>query len=113
MQGNRGRAPHDALQAYDGLPGYDLVSRGITDLRSGQESIPAFLVGLATGRLTELGIEVPPPWFDDAPDRLYVAVEAAVGDEAAHSHYNALRRRLVSFIHAAAVVQRAGGRNYR
>ena len=101
------KRPHDALCSYKEVSGYGLVSRGVADLRAGRESIPAFLVALAPGRLGELGIEVPPLWFDDAPDRLYVAVEAVVGDAAAHSHYNALRRRLVSFMHAAAVIRRS------
>jgi hypothetical protein len=84
------------------LPGGDLVREGLEDLRRGVESIPALLVLSGGPRLRRLDIEV--PFVDTSlplPEhRLYELLASAYGN-AAHSRYNALQRRLVSFARAA------------
>src|SRR3954467_7834228 len=87
---------------YDALPGGDLVRQGLADLQQGIESIPALLVLTGGPRLRRLEIDVPVVQpSDELPEhRLYQLLAAAHGN-AAHSRYNALLRRLVSFERAA------------
>ncbi|HEX8254692.1 MAG TPA: hypothetical protein VF846_16230 [Thermoanaerobaculia bacterium] len=88
----------------DALPGADLIREGLRDLESGVDSIAALLVLIGAPRLRRLGFDV-----EDTPefpeDRLYEKLAATHGD-AAHSQYNALIRRLVSFERAAECVSR-------
>ena len=96
------------LEAFSELPGFDLVAKGVEDLAAGRQSVPALLVSQASSRLRTVGIELP---YVDARDldwRLYRAVEVEVGELAAHARYNALRRRLVSFLDAARDPTRPG-----
>ncbi|HET8797126.1 MAG TPA: hypothetical protein VFO89_05555 [Thermoanaerobaculia bacterium] len=87
----------------DALPGADLIRQGLNDLERGTESIPALLVLVGAPRLRDLGFDVPDtPWFPE--DRLYERLAEIHGD-AAHSQYNALIRRLVSFERAASCVK--------
>jgi hypothetical protein len=58
------------------IPGYDLISVGIEDIRRGKESVESLLVSIGAPRLRRLGLAVP---------------------DGAHSRYNALIRRLVSY----------------
>lgn len=85
------------------LPGGDLVATGLDDLRRGLESIPALLVSIGAPRLQRLGYAIPSP-IDDPERRLY-ALLAGDGPAGAHSRYNALIRRLVSFERAAECVR--------
>jgi len=78
------------------LPGHDLVEQGVGDLRRGVESAEALLVSIGAPRLRRAGIDVPSSTFDTPEHRLY-ALLARVAPDAAHSRYNALIRRLVSF----------------
>jgi hypothetical protein len=87
------------------LPGADLVEAGVADLAAGLETVPALLVAIGEPRLRQLGVHVP-PGPDDPEHRLY-ALLARADSDAAHSRYNALIRRLVSFERALANV---GGR---
>lgn len=81
------------------LPGFDLVSRGIADLERGDETIASLVVSIGAARLVRLGLPVRSPIA--APEhRLYERL-AAVDSDSAHSRYNALVRRLVSFERAA------------
>ena len=84
----------------DGIPGEELVAAGVEALRQGKLSIEALLVAVGAPRLRSLGIPVP----DDArlPHYPELALYHAVGKrypDDAHSRYNALIRRLVSFEH--------------
>ena len=90
---------------YEALPGGDLVREGLADLRRGVESIPALLVLAGGPRLRRLAIEVPTvgPSRPHPEHRLYQLLAEAYGN-AAHSRYNALLRRLVSFARAAQCV---------
>jgi hypothetical protein len=81
-------------------PADDLVSAGIDDLSRGTESVAALLVSIGAPRLRALGVSLPPTI--DAPElRLYERLRE-MGPDAAHSRYNALIRRLVSFERAVA-----------
>src|SRR5688572_8437224 len=83
----------------DALPGADLIRKGLADLDNGVESIEALLVLVGAPRLRRLGFDVADtPYFPE--DRLYAALARVHGD-GAHSQYNALIRRLVSFERAA------------
>lgn len=80
----------------DGLPGAELVRRGLVDLESGTISETALLVAIGAPRLRRAGIDVPVVPIDRPEHRLY-ALLAATGSDSAHARYNALIRRLVSF----------------
>lgn len=85
------------MMEYEGWPGGDLVREGLDDLAAGRTSIPALLVAVGAPRLRRSGIDVPSRRrFDRAEHRLY-ALLARSDPDSAHSRYNALIRRLVSF----------------
>ena len=87
----------------DALPGADLIREGLRDLANGVESVPALLVLVGAPRLRRIGLDVPDTdYFPE--DRLYEKLAAIHGD-GAHSQYNALIRRLVSFERAAECVK--------
>ncbi|MGH2955283.1 MAG: hypothetical protein ACRDK9_14955 [Solirubrobacterales bacterium] len=90
------------------LPGAEIVLSGIADVEAGRDSADSNAVLMASRRLRAAGIEVPPP-DESSPlpsHRLY-ALLAAEDAAAAHSRYNAIVRRLVSF--ARAVEHGRGG----
>lgn len=82
------------------LPGHDLIQQGLADLAAGTETAPALLVSIGAPRLRRLGIAVPDP-FPAGEHRLYAWLSRTDPDSA-HSRYNALIRRLVSFERALA-----------
>lgn len=84
----------------ESLPGADLVQSGVADLEAGRESAEALLVSIGAPRLRSVGIEPPSP-IESPEHKLYLLLARDKGD-AAHSAYNALIRRLVSFERAAA-----------
>lgn len=81
------------------LPGYDLVTQGVADLERGHETIESLVVSIGAARLARLGFEVGSP-IAGPEHRLYARL-ASVDADSAHSRYNALVRRLVSFERAA------------
>jgi hypothetical protein len=83
--------------ALDALPGWDLVSVGLRDRAAGRESVEAVLLEVASLRLRDAGFNVDPS-PGDPTIRLYALIEADVGPQRAHSRYNALRARLLSFL---------------
>ena len=86
----------------EGLPGYELIARGLADLESGIDTPPALLVAVGAPRLRVLGLTV--PVCPDHPEhRLYEQL-ASDDPDSAHTRYNALIRRLVSFERALACV---------
>jgi hypothetical protein len=89
------------------LPGEDLVSDGIADLVAGRETIAAMLVASGARDLRALGRDVPEVAPADHEGRLYALVEAEVGEQRAHARYNALRRRLLSYLRTARAEQHA------
>jgi hypothetical protein len=83
------------------LPGAELVAKGVEDLARDRVTIEALLVSIGAPRLRLLypGLTATLP---DAELRLYALLRATHGD-GAHSRYNALLRRLVSFQRATCV----------
>jgi hypothetical protein len=82
------------------LPGAELVSEGLRDLAKNRLTEAALVVLIAAPRLRRLSIPVPEmpqsrPWGHE----LYEQLERRLGT-AAHSHYNSLLRRIVSFARA-------------
>ena len=90
--------------AIDILPGDDFVAAGIRDLEQGVETEAALLVSVGAPRLARLGLVLANP-FPHPEHRLYARL-AAADRPSAHSRYNALIRRLVSFERAAECVRR-------
>jgi len=86
------------------LPGADLVEAGLADLERGVESPEALLVSIGAPRLSRIGIRVPSPL--PAPERRLYEALARLDSDSAHSRYNALVRRLVSFERAAECASR-------
>lgn len=82
------------------LPGEDLVERGLADLRRGDVTVEALLVSIGGPRLRLLGVDVPQTLPD--PEHGLYALLHAENEDAAHSRYNALVRRLVSYERALA-----------
>jgi hypothetical protein len=97
------------------LPGQELVEQGLADLSQDRSTEAALLVLIAAPRLKRLGIEVPErpltqsstglavggvrrpaPSFEH---QLYEMIEDRLGS-AAHSYYNSLLRRIVSYARA-------------
>jgi hypothetical protein len=85
------------------LPGVELVEQGIADLNRGRETAESLLVSMSAPRLRALGYAVPPA-LEQPELRLYRLLAEEYGD-GAHSRYNALVRRVVSFQRAAACVK--------
>ena len=78
------------------FPGSDLARQGVDDLAKGRDSIPSLLVLIGAPRLRALGVPVPYTDIDAPQHRLYQKLWQEDPDSA-HSRYNALVRRLVSF----------------
>lgn len=87
------------------FPGEDLVRSGLDDLAAGRETEAALLVTIAAPRLRSLGYDVPESGFDCPSHRLYELLSST--QDGAHSRYNALIGRIVSFARAA---EHASGR---
>ena len=87
------------------LPGHELVQEGLRDLEMGRLTIAALLVAIGAPKLRRLGIAVAPSNEPMPEHRLYEALSRDDPDSA-HSRYNALLRRLVSFEHAAECASR-------
>jgi hypothetical protein len=81
-------------------PGEEIINQGLTDLAEGIETIPSLLVLIGAPRLQRLGVTIPPNTIESPEHRLYEVLRL-VNPDSAHSQYNALIRRLVSFERAA------------
>ncbi len=79
------------------MPGGDLIARGLDDQSRGEESMEALLVAIGAPRLRRLGILVSD--VPSAEHRLYELL-ARTDPDSAHGRYNALLRRLASFVRA-------------
>jgi hypothetical protein len=82
--------------SYEGLPGGDLIERGLRDLEKGVETEEALLVSIGAARLKAAGVPVPETPLENPERRLYELL-AREDVDSAHSRYNALLRKLVSF----------------
>jgi len=98
--------PTRSMPSLAALPGGDLVAEGLEDLRRGVESIPALMAQIGAPRLRQLAFDVPArnPAGPSPEHQLYELLARQYGDNA-HSRYNALIRRLVSFTRAVACVR--------
>lgn len=83
------------MGSFEGFPGADLVVHGIRDLDAGRESIASLLVSIGALRLSRAGIHVDNPI--PAPEHRLYALLSRWDPDSAHTRYNALVRRLVSF----------------
>ncbi len=83
------------VRSFETFPGADLVEHGIRDLDAGRESIASLLVSMGALRLRRAGIRVDNP-IPGPEHRLY-ALLSRWDPDSAHTRYNALVRRLVSF----------------
>jgi hypothetical protein len=83
------------------LPGGELVVKGLADFAAGRESAETFLLQIAGPKLRRLGFDIPAASAGEPVEhRLYLWL--AEGDpRRAHSRYNSLLRRIVSFERAA------------
>ena len=92
------------VRTLSSLPGADLVLKGLQDLDRGEESVHALLVLIGAPKLRSLGVAVPIREHAVPPEhRLYAQLGAQDADSA-HSRYNALVGRLVSFERALSCV---------
>jgi len=100
------REPYDGsmttrpLDSLRDLPGIELVEQGLEDLRAGRATPESALVSMAAPRLNAIGVAVPLSRHNGAGHCLY----SLLSDEdraSAHSRYNALVARIVSFARAA------------
>ncbi len=82
-----------------GLPGEELVRKGLTDLCSGKVTEEACLVSMASPRLRDCGLlSANTSLVADSEMTLYRLLGQHAEDP--YSSYNSLVRRLVSFEHA-------------
>jgi len=80
------------------LPGADLVAAGIHDLQHGEFTIEALLVAIGATRLRGCGLRIPDAAGCVKRPELALYDAICANEPAnAHSRYNALVRRLVSF----------------
>ena len=82
------------------LPAEDLVEEGLADLAGDRMTESALLVLIAAPRLKRLGVQIPDrPFPKPYEHQLYERIERRLGT-AAHSYYNSLIRRMVSYARA-------------
>ena len=82
------------------LPGAELIDKGIADLARGAVTVEALLVSIGAPRLRALNLALPTT-LANAEEQLYTLL-ASSDPDGAHSRYNSLVRRLVSFQRAVA-----------
>jgi hypothetical protein len=87
------------------FPANDLITAGIEDLQDRRETIAALLVAIGAPKLRSLGLELPENLPSNPEHRLYDLLSATEPDSA-HSKYNALIRKLVSFERAIPCVRK-------
>ncbi len=82
------------------LPGADLVEQGLQDLWENRVTELSLLVLIAAPRLRSLGLRIPQRDFPRPYEHaLYERLEERLGT-GAHSYYNSLIRRIVSYARA-------------
>jgi len=82
------------------LPGEELVRQGLSDLAENRVTDCSLLVLIAAAALKRLGIQIiEPPVSRPYEHALYSRLAERAG-AVAHSQYNSLIRRIVSYLHA-------------
>src|SRR5215471_10984513 len=95
------------LDLSNSLPGEELVQQGLADLSENRLTDSSLLVLIAAPRLRRLGVLIPtPPFPRPYEHELYKRLDHRLGD-GAHSYYNSLIRRVVSY--ARALEREQGG----
>jgi len=94
-------AAEEARAPRTSFPGEELVEPGLADLAAGRRTVEALLVAAARPRLERVGVHLPEHRLDTSGRELYALLEAQLGNRA-HSRYNALTRRLLSYCSARA-----------
>ena len=85
---------------FEGLPGAELVVRGLANLTASEFTEEALLVLVAAPRLRRLGIVISEISVQRPFEhRLYELLEERYGHDA-YSRYNSLLRRIISFSRA-------------
>ena len=87
------------------MPANELINTGMLDLQNKRETIPALLVAIGAPKLRSLGLTLPTTLPPDPEHRLYDLLSLS-GSDTAHSRYNALIRKLVSFQRAMECVKK-------
>jgi hypothetical protein len=95
-----------------GLPGGDMVDRGLDDLAAALETPDSLLLCLAEPRLRREGVPMPGACFRDADHRLYRMLERRHGG-LAHARYLAHVRQVASFADACRERRIRGSRRAR
>src|SRR5262245_48412101 len=93
------------LESYKNLPGCDLVFKVLKDSAGGKETNEALLGLIGSPRLRALDIPVPVGKSSN-PEKKLMGRLSRSNSDSAHSRYNALIRRLVSFERAAECANR-------
>jgi hypothetical protein len=93
------------MEMTNGLPGADFIDAGLRDLCEGRETVASLLVAIGAPRLRSIGLDLPENLPQNPEHRLYHLL-AKDDSDSAHSRYNALIRRLVSYEQAAECVNR-------
>jgi hypothetical protein len=90
------------------LPANDLITAGLRDLEDRRETIAALLVSIGSPKLRSLGMNIPdiPAPFASHPEHRLYDLLATDNPNSAHSRYNALIRKLVSFERALPCVKK-------
>jgi hypothetical protein len=88
------------MNAKDLLPGHELVEEGLRDLAANRVTDCSLLLQIAAPKLAGLGVPIqvlqPATPYEH---QLYERLEERLGS-GAHSYYNSLIRRIVSYAHA-------------
>ena len=87
-----------------GVPGGDMIDRGLEDLAWERETVENLMVSLAAPRLRREGVPLPATRLPDADIRLYRLLERQDGD-LAHERYLSRLRQLASFADACRLVR--------
>jgi hypothetical protein len=82
------------------LPGEDMIAHGLEDLAQNRITEASLLVLIAAPRLRRLGIDVPVRTFSEPCEHLLYSLLEQRMDSGAHSYYNSLIRRIVSYARA-------------
>jgi hypothetical protein len=86
----------NGLSFLSGLPGEELILKGIADLAEGHHNIGTCLVRIAANRLSRAGIPLPDGISPENAELDLYALLTPMGNSA-HSAYNSLIRQLISF----------------
>ena len=91
-----------SIDFLEGLPGADLVSKGLSDLADAKSTAEAALVEIARERLVELGLAVEGRTIgeEDAEIVLYARLCERHPEDDPYGLYNAWLDQLVSFLSA-------------